>query len=262
MNQTVYIAILILCHRYHQRATCPYPKQSFALATIVAEGSFLRSNHRQSDQHLVTSVTAVCVSRAAPAILVVISSDSNVLGDSLNVSHCHAYVALLAAGAARTRLRNLRSRGWCRGSLVCSSCLCGSRLGRLGLAGGSGAGFRFGVDDIGRGVVVNGRGSRFGNGNSGGRLGLLYGWGVGRLGGSGRGLLGGLGCSIYIARVNLTRQDSSNIDALLLLSKDLVLVGRALEVTRSALVVDTLALGLPELATCVAGDWGRVKALL
>lgn len=143
------------------------------------------------------------MSRATLAVLVVVSSDGDVLRNDLDVSDGHADVALLAAGAALRGLRDLRGRSGCRSSFVSSSCLGGSSLGCLTLAGGSVAGFCLRVDDVGGGVVVNGGSGGLGSGSSRASRGLLDGRSAGSLGRSGGSLLGGLRCSIYVTRVNL-----------------------------------------------------------
>ena len=198
--------------------------------------------------------------------LAVSSSDGHGLIDRLDLGHGNARVALDAARAAMSGLH--RGRGGCGRSLILSSFLGGCWRGSLRLVLARGRlGRRSGVmvDNVRGGVLIDGRGGGLGRSSRsiGGSLGLLLdGCGAGGLSSRGLGLLGGLGSSVDVLRVDATREDGANVDALLLLLEDLVLVGRALEVASSARVVYTLALGLPQLAALAAGDGRRIEALL
>lgn len=199
--------------------------------------------------------------------LAVLSSDSDVLDDRLDLGDSHAGLALDAAGAALGGSRGLRSRCGSGSGLVGRSFLRGCSGGNLGLGlAGSGRSDGLGlvIDNIGRGVVVNGRGGLSSRG-SGGSLGLLFDGGSAcRLGGSRPGLLGRLGLwgGVDVATVDAAGEDGADVDGPFLLRKDLVLVGWAVEVTGSARVVDGLALGLPKLAAGAASDGCSVEAFL
>ena len=200
--------------------------------------------------------------RPALAVLVVIGGDSDVVCHNLNISNGHADVALLAAGATLGGLRDLRCRGGGRCRLVRRCRLDGgSDLGSLSLAGSGVAGLSLRVDDVGRRVVVDGCRLSSSSCRSSLRL-LLDRRSASSVGRCSRSLLGRLGRSVDIRGVDATRQNSTDIDALLLLNKDLALVGRALEVSGIALILDALALGLPELAASVTSDGSRVEALI
>lgn len=198
--------------------------------------------------------------------LAVSSSDGHGLIDCLDLGHGNARVSLDAAGAALGMTGLCRGTSRCGRRLILRSFLGGCRRGSLRFAltlsrlrRGSG----LVVDNVGGGVIVDGRGSGLGRGGLGGSLGLLLdGCGAGGLSSRGLSLLGGLGSSVNVFRVDAAREDGADVDALLLLLKDHVLVGRAREVAGSARVVDGLALGLPQLAALAASDGSRVKALL